>query len=87
MDISGQITRNMLLKTTTCTHSPTDVIRNLGVYNRFQQDASLPHIGEKYFPDEMESRHYYHSVGRGLETRIAEKLNYLRDLNKKHGAF
>jgi replication-associated recombination protein RarA len=86
MDISGQITRNMLLKTTVYPHPGTDVIRNLGVYNRFQQDAFLPHIGEKYFPDEMESRHYYHPVDRGLETHIAEKLNYLRDLNKKHGA-
>jgi putative ATPase len=30
--------------------------------------------GEKYFPDEMDGRLYYHPVDQGFETRIAEKL-------------
>jgi putative ATPase len=38
--------------------------------------------GEKYCPDEMDSKLYYHPVDRGLESRIAEKLNYLRNLNR-----
>ena len=40
--------------------------------------------GEKYFPNEMDARQYYHPVDRGLETRIAEKLNHLRELNRKY---
>lgn len=38
---------------------------------------------EHYFPDDMQARQYYHPVDRGLETRIAEKLAYLRNLDKK----
>lgn len=38
--------------------------------------------GENYFPAEMEERHYYHPVDRGLEKQIAEKLGQLRALNQ-----
>ncbi len=38
--------------------------------------------GETYFPDEMEARHYYAPVSRGLEIRISEKLQQLRSMNK-----
>lgn len=39
--------------------------------------------GERYFPDEMETRVYYEPVERGLEIKISEKLKRLRALNKQ----
>ncbi len=38
---------------------------------------------EHYFPDDMAARQYYHPVDRGLEIKIAEKLAYLRSLDKQ----
>ncbi len=38
--------------------------------------------GENYFPQEMAVKHYYHPVDRGLEIKIAEKLNLLRSQNR-----
>ncbi|MCL5669053.1 MAG: recombination factor protein RarA, partial [Gammaproteobacteria bacterium] len=39
--------------------------------------------GERYFPQELGERRYYHPVERGLEIKIAEKLAHLRALDKK----
>src|SRR3569832_2454700 len=38
--------------------------------------------GERYFPEELGARVYYHPVPRGLEIKIAEKLAHLRALDK-----
>jgi putative ATPase len=38
--------------------------------------------GENYFPETLRDRVYYHPTERGLERKIAEKLNHLRDLDK-----
>jgi putative ATPase len=40
-------------------------------------------VGEHYFPPEMGDRQYYHPVDRGLETRIAERLKHLRQLDAR----
>jgi len=40
--------------------------------------------GEQYLPDELGERRYYHPVERGLEIKIAERLAYWRELDKKH---
>jgi putative ATPase len=39
--------------------------------------------GANYFPDDMEPVTYYHPVPRGLEQRIAEKLERLREANRR----
>jgi putative ATPase len=39
--------------------------------------------GEVYFPEALEGRQYYHPVDRGLEIRIAEKLERLRKRNRE----
>ena len=39
--------------------------------------------GEVYFPEGLEGRQYYHPVDRGLEIRIAEKLERLRKRNQE----
>jgi putative ATPase len=38
--------------------------------------------GENYFPEQMQAPEYYRPVPRGLEIKIAEKLKYLRELDK-----
>tara|TARA_R100000005_G_scaffold26336_1_gene11675 strand:+ start:7698 stop:9035 length:1338 start_codon:yes stop_codon:yes gene_type:complete len=38
--------------------------------------------GESYFPEALQSRRYYFPVARGLEQKIAEKLEYLRSLDE-----
>jgi putative ATPase len=47
-------------------------------YAHDEKDAFA--AGEKYFPDDMESRAYYHPVPRGLEIKIREKLAELKKL-------
>jgi putative ATPase len=42
--------------------------------------------GECYFPEGMKDPGYYRPVQRGLEIKIAEKLAYLRELDKKHNS-
>ena len=66
-------------------NAPTKLMKNLGHgkdyrYAHDEKDAYA--TGEKYFPDDMDSKHYYHPVDRGLEIKIKEKLNSLRDKYK-----
>ena len=37
--------------------------------------------GEDYFPEALEPRRYYQPVPRGLELKIAQKLQHLRSLD------
>jgi putative ATPase len=39
--------------------------------------------GESYMPEEMDNKQYYFPTDRGLEVKIAEKIRYLRTLDKK----
>jgi putative ATPase len=39
--------------------------------------------GERYFPDEMPEKQYYHPVSRGLEIKIKEKLAHLNELKRQ----
>jgi len=38
--------------------------------------------GENYFPEALKDSRYYHPVDRGLEKKIAQKLQYLRERDK-----
>ena len=38
--------------------------------------------GESYFPEGMQAPQFYKPVNRGLEIKIAEKLEQLRDRNR-----
>ena len=38
--------------------------------------------GENYFPESLRDRRYYHPVDRGLEQKIRDKLQYLRERDK-----
>ncbi len=66
-------------------NAPTRLMRELGHgagYRYAHDEADAFAAGENYFPEDMGPRHYYHPVARGLEQRIAERLAYLRGLNR-----
>lgn len=68
-------------------NKPTRLMRDLGYSKGYRYAHDEPEgyaAGESYFPDGMQKRQYYRPVARGLETRIAEKLAHLRDLDKQH---
>ncbi len=65
-------------------NAPTSFMKNLGYgqdYRYAHEETDAFAAGEKYFPDDMSVTRYYQPVDRGLEIRIAEKLNHLRNLN------
>ena len=67
-------------------NAPTRLMKELGYGHEYRYAHDEPEAyaaGETYFPDEMGEQSYYHPVDRGLEIKIAEKLAYLRSLDKK----
>jgi len=68
-------------------NAPTRLMKQLdyGKDYRYAHDEPEAYAaGENYFPDAMGKRKYYHPVPRGLEKKIAAKLAYLDELDKKH---
>mgnify|MGYP001104034587 CR=1 FL=1 len=62
-------------------NAPTRLMKELGYgkgYRYAHDEPDAYAAGEKYFPDEMESRQYYRPVPRGLEIKIAEALQRRR---------
>jgi len=55
-----------------------------GVEYRYAHDEPQGYAaGENYFPEQLKGTRYYFPVDRGLEIKIAEKLNYLRSLDQQ----
>lgn len=68
-------------------NAPTRLLKQLehGKDYRYAHDEPEAYAaGENYFPDGMPKRNYYTPVGRGLEIKIAEKLQHLEQLDKKY---
>lgn len=64
-------------------NAPTTLMKELDYgkdYRYAHNEADGVAAGEKYFPEDMGERVYYRPVERGLEIKIAERLNYLRQL-------
>jgi len=66
-------------------NAPTQLMKEIGYgqdyrYAHDEEDAFAS--GETYFPESMGEKIYYHPVERGLETKIKEKLDRLRELNR-----
>lgn len=62
-------------------NAPTALMKDLGHGEgyRYAHDEDDGYAaGEGYFPDDMPAQRYYHPVPRGLEQRIAERLEELR---------
>jgi len=66
-------------------NAPTKLMKELDYgkdYRYAHNESDAYAAGEKYFPENMGERVYYHPVERGLELKIAERLAYLRQLDK-----
>ena len=62
-------------------NAPTRLMKDLSYgenYRYAHDEKGAFAAGEKYFPDDMDSRTYYHPVPRGLEIKIREKLAELK---------
>ncbi len=67
-------------------NAPTKLMKELEYGKDYQYVHNNPDgyvAGEHYFPDDMERKKYYHPVNRGLEIKIAEKLESLKEKDKK----
>ena len=68
-------------------NAPTKFMKDLGYgkdYRYAHDEENAFASGETYFPDEHGEREYYHPVERGLEVKIKDKLDSLRQRNKDH---
>lgn len=66
-------------------NAPTAMMEKMGYGDDYQyahnhEDAFVP--GESYVPPELHGVQFYHPVARGTETKISEKLDYLRKQNE-----
>lgn len=68
-------------------NAPTKLMKELD----YGKDYRYAHIedqgyaaGESYLPEELNDKQYYFPTDRGLEVKIAEKLRYLRTLDKNN---
>ena len=62
-------------------NAPTRLMKELGYGSGYRYAHDEPEAyaaGERYFPDDMPDRRYYHPAPRGLEQRIGEALERLR---------
>lgn len=68
-------------------NAPTSFMKDLGYgkdyrYAHDEEDAFA--AGETYFPDVIGEKEYYQPVERGLESKIRQKLEHLRQLNHQN---
>ena len=67
-------------------NAPTKLMKELGYGHAYRYAHDEPHAyaaGETYLPDDMSEPGWYAPVPRGMEAKIADKLTWLRDLDKK----
>lgn len=66
-------------------NAPTQLMKSLDYgsdYRYAHNEEGAYAAGENYFPEEIADKSYYEPVERGLESKIREKLNYLRSLDE-----
>lgn len=69
-------------------NAPTKLMKELGHGHAYRYAHDEPDgyaAGETYFPDGMPEPGWYRPVARGLESKIADKLAWLRELDRKAG--
>jgi putative ATPase len=67
-------------------NAPTRLMKELGhghAYRYAHDEPGAYAAGERYFPDGMEPVQFYEPTPRGLEGRIGERLEQLRELDRK----
>jgi putative ATPase len=65
-------------------NAPTKLMKDLGFgrdYRYAHDEADAYAAGENYFPEDMPEVKWYEPTDRGLESKIAERLAYLRSLD------
>nr|WP_221439572.1 replication-associated recombination protein A [Roseateles oligotrophus] len=70
-------------------NAPTALMKELGHGHAYRYAHDEPHAyaaGESYLPAGLEAQRWYEPVPRGLESKIAEKLAFLRRLDDDAGA-
>ncbi len=68
-------------------NAPTSLMKKMGHGKGYRYAHDEPHAfaaGERYFPDDMPEPNWYQPVDRGLEIKIAEKMQKLRELNQRN---
>ncbi|WP_115702789.1 replication-associated recombination protein A [Legionella sainthelensi] len=68
-------------------NAPTRLLKKLGYGKEYRYAHDEPYAyasGEYYLPEGMQEPEWYKPVERGLEIKIAEKLAFLRSLDKKN---
>jgi putative ATPase len=66
-------------------NAPTQLMKDMdyGADYRYAHDEPEGYIaGENYFPEDLKDKRFYFPVDRGLESKIKEKMDYLRTLDK-----
>lgn len=66
-------------------NAPTQLMEKIGhgkAYRYAHDEPNAYAAGENYFPEGMEGTVYYRPVDRGLEQKIREKLEFLKNLDK-----
>ncbi|MDT8283766.1 MAG: replication-associated recombination protein A, partial [Gammaproteobacteria bacterium] len=66
-------------------NAPTQLMKDIGYakdYRYAHDEENAFASGETYFPESMAEPEYYHPVERGLEMKIKQKLDHLRQLNR-----
>jgi putative ATPase len=69
-------------------NAPTRLMKSLGHGREYRYAHHEPNAyaaGERYMPDGMSEPDWYQPVPRGLESKIAEKLQWLRSLDEEGG--
>lgn len=67
-------------------NAPTKLMKELGYGHAYRYAHDEPEAyaaGETYLPDGMREPTWYQPVSRGLETKIAEKMAHLRELDRQ----
>lgn len=67
-------------------NAPTKLMKALDYGKEYRYAHNEPEAyaaGESYFPDDLPAQQFYVPTPRGLEGKIAEKLNHLKELDKK----
>ena len=71
-------------------NAPTSLMKEIGYgkdYRYAHEETDAFAAGETYFPEDMGEKEYYQPVGRGLELKIKDKLNKLREQNRQANKF
>jgi putative ATPase len=65
-------------------NAPTSLMKDLGYGKEYRYAHNEVHAyaaGENYFPEDLRDTQYYQPSSRGLEKKLQEKLNFLKELD------